>query len=364
MSIYGVTFGEGDGPAVSGASFIGLPTVTYGATQIAGVGPNLLATDSVLGWPDALESTANASTLTLTDNGAAQTLTGSLGSITLIPGSAGFTTIDVNQSTAPSTTAFVNIRPDLSNLTCLAAQVIAGNFAQSANQTIRLWDAALNWANKKVGDSAGGFNGTIIGFGNNTFSVSPSVGSGTANALYNMSLTSPNIGNNTGSWTEVVTAFLGGPKRSISNPTVTASYTIEAECPTISATTQAGLYIKQRTAQQVATNRYGVLVDSHTSGTNRWSLWGSNKVHCDASDFIANASGFGFCNRDSQSSSAGGGGTARYWRLYADASATGVAGDVTLSIDSTGVVSASRAGGATGTVLLVIKDVGTAPVTT
>jgi hypothetical protein len=112
------------------------------------------------------------------------------------------------------------------------------------------------------------------------------------------------------------------------------------------------------------TNAYGAYSDEHTVGTNRWSYWGANKIHCNLSDFIANASGFGFCNRDGQSASAGGGGTARYWRIYTDASATGVAGDVTIAIDSAGVITATRAGGATGTVLLQLKDVGTAAVTT
>lgn len=112
------------------------------------------------------------------------------------------------------------------------------------------------------------------------------------------------------------------------------------------------------------TNNYGTFIDNRTVGTNRWSHWGYNKFHCDTSDFIANASGKGFSNRDSQSSSAGGGGTARYWRMFVDASATGVAGDVTLIIDSLGNVSATRAGGATGTVLLKMVDVGTAAATT
>lgn len=112
------------------------------------------------------------------------------------------------------------------------------------------------------------------------------------------------------------------------------------------------------------TNAYGVNVASLPAGTNRWSFKGSNKVQCDASDFIAAASGKGYIDKDSQSSSAGGGGTARYWRMYVDASATGVAGDVTLAIDSAGTVTATRAGGATGTVLLKLVDVGTAAPTT
>ena len=108
------------------------------------------------------------------------------------------------------------------------------------------------------------------------------------------------------------------------------------------------------------TNSYGARVDSIGVGTNRWAFWGSNKIHCDASDFIAAASAKGYVNKDSQSASAGGGGTARYWRMFVDASATGAAGDVTLNVDSLGVVTATRAGGATGTIQLKLVDVGTA----
>lgn len=338
-------------------------TVTFGSAPALGTSPNFLQSDAVLQFPASLQSVANSSQLTLTDDGANQTLTGSLGSVTLIPATSGQVILDSNTTTPAATTCLVRIRPSIANLTGISSAVLSGNFSTTASQTVAAWDSQMSLGSK-IGDSAGGFNGTVIGYRGSVMSLGPTAGSGTANVAHYLDLASPNVTTTNGSWAEIATVNLGGPKRGISNPTVTLAATQIMECPTISATDQMGIYVKQRTAQQVATNRYGMKVDSHTSGTNRWSMWGSNKIHCDASDFIANASGFGFCNRDSQSSSAGGGGTARYWRSFVDASATGVAGDVTFAIDSTGVLTVTRAGGATGTVLFTLKDVGTAAVTT
>lgn len=51
--------------------------------------------------------------------------------------------------------------------------------------------------------------------------------------------------------------------------------------------------------------------------------------------------------------------TARYWAIYAEKGATGPTGDATINIDSAGAITASRAGGATGDITIVIKDLGT-----
>lgn len=361
MGTYPVTIGE-ISPDISALGAAN--TVTHGLTPALGTSTQYLQSDATIQFPTSLESAANSTTLALTDDGIQQTITGSLGNQVLVPGSGGQIVLDVNQTTGPTTTATIRIRPGVGNLKGLNTSVFSSNFAQAGNQTLSSWDAQISWANAKIGDSAGGFNGTLVGYDQTVFTISPTSGSGTANIAYSMRLSGALINNASGAWAEVAGITITGPRRGLSNPSVTIAETIVLECPTISATDQMGIYVKQRSGQQVATNRYGVKVDAHNSGTNRWGMWTGNKVHCDLSDFIANASGFGFCNKDSQSSSVGGGGTARYWRSFVDASATGVAGDAFIAIDSLGNVTGSRAGGATGTLLITFKDVGTSPVQT
>lgn len=76
------------------------------------------------------------------------------------------------------------------------------------------------------------------------------------------------------------------------------------------------------------------------------------KAKADAG-FYSSTAQKGLINKDTQ-------GTARYWELYVKEGATTPAsGDVTINISSTGVVTATRAGGAAGDVTIVIKDRGT-----
>lgn len=56
-----------------------LPTITYATTPSAGTLGTTLRSDSVLRFPSAVMSSANSSTLTLTDDATNQTLTGNLG---------------------------------------------------------------------------------------------------------------------------------------------------------------------------------------------------------------------------------------------------------------------------------------------
>lgn len=100
------------------------------------------------------------------------------------------------------------------------------------------------------------------------------------------------------------------------------------------------------------TNAYGVRSKAVSAGTNRWGVWASNKVHCDASDFIAATNAKGLVTKDTQS-------TPRFWRMYTEAAA-GTTGGVTLAIDAAGALTTTRVGGATGTINIQIVDVGTA----
>lgn len=347
------------------------PAVTFGTSYAAGTASTFLRTDDQIKFPVSLLSAANASTLTLTDDASDQTLTGSLGGLTLSVsgainltsggninaniGSSGVFTVVAPSGLTSASTGLVQIKPGSGNLIGLRTSHFGG--ATLNTVTLAGWDSQMNSL------AHNSTSVTYIGYDTSTLTVSPVAGSSTGNLLYGARLRAQ-IGTTNGSWTEAAALYAIGARRSILNPTIPLGCGIIVDAPTIGSTDQIGVYIRQQTAQQIATNRIGLKIDAQNSGTNRWAFWGSNKFHCDASDFIANASAFGFCNRDSQSSSAGGGGTARYWRMFTDASATGVAGDVTIAIDSVGNVTATRAGGATGTVLLKLIDVGTAAVTT
>lgn len=433
--VYAVTAGEGDGPdaAALAADLGGTPALKYATAVAAGVATSFLRTDDTVLFPSALMSSANLSTLTLTDDAVDQTLTGSLGTLNLrsaartaslpLYSSAGETnpttgivlgfTLTTSttgddllrtgvQSTVGwtrsggtyssvnligvSSTAQIGTGPTFTNATIIGAQISAPGATLSTGTNTFTKRSALELA---IGAPVGANAGTTTDHFGLRISGWPAIGTaGTYTNANAISAHLPTIG--------------GTQRRGIVVTTTTGNVgTDPASCEGFycedltRGTTERGSFcfegattgtptsvygILQETAHVVGTNRYGAKVlgattgtptncygyysDNHAVGTNRWSYWGSNKFHCDTSDFIANASGFGFSNRDSQSSSAGGGGTARYWRIYTDASATGVAGDVTINIDSLGVMTATRAGGATGTVQIILKDVGTAPVAT
>ena len=71
--------GEIDAPTVTGDAYAGTPAVVFGTTYVAGSGTTLLRTDDQILFPTAVMSSANLSTITLTDDAVDQTLAGSLG---------------------------------------------------------------------------------------------------------------------------------------------------------------------------------------------------------------------------------------------------------------------------------------------
>jgi len=283
------------------------PLITYGTTFSAGSSVTTIRSDAQLKYPTALMSATSSGTITATDNTTEQTLTGSLGNFILVAGGSGGLIFDTDPTPAVQT-AIVRVRPANGNLTGMSASYFSGNVATTVNQTVRVWDAQVAHTSGKIGDSAGGFNATLVASDISVLSATPAAGSGTANAMYGFRSTGPLINNATGSWADVTTVSLGGPRRLISNPTVTISKCLELECPTISATSQIGLYIKQRTAQQTATNRYGILIDTHNSGTNRWGLQCAEKIENTATDLMATASAKGFIGQYSDQAG-------RYFRL-------------------------------------------------
>lgn len=216
---------------------------------------------------DTLLSTANATTLVLTDDGTQQTLTGSLGSMNFVPPAAATNVGWVfrpNQATNLGTGISVFLDADSGNRTGMAPNWAAGSLAST---TIRCWDAIFS-------NYAGGLtSSSIIGYDTSNFSITPSAGGDTSNKAYCIRTSGPVINNAVGGWTEIAGILTEAPRRLLNNPTVTAAYGHKIECPTLCGTTQAGLYIAQRTAQHNATNRYGIFVEVQNSGTNRYSMY-------------------------------------------------------------------------------------------
>lgn len=99
---------------------------------------------------------------------------------------------------------------------------------------------------------------------------------------------------------------------------------------------------------------YGVQVGTHSVGTTRRSVIGGNSFHCTANDFLCDTAAKGLVVKDTQ-------GTPEYWRFTADTTGTK---DATMTIDSLGFASFTRAASATGTVTFKIVDVGTSLPTT
>lgn len=239
-----------------------VPTVTYGSAAVEGALATTLRSDATLKYPTSLMSSANSFVWTLTDDASSGTLSPSAGSMILKPATSGQTIIDVDSTTANAITALVRLRPGAGNLTGLAPNLFTANLS---SQTLRFWDVIGAFTSQMV-------SSTMVGYDMSSFSVSPTSGSDTANFLYAFRSLGPLVNNNTGGFTEVATLKLGAPRRTLSNPTVTSAATIAMTCATISATQQAGIYISQATAQQGATDRYGILIDGNNSGTNRYGI--------------------------------------------------------------------------------------------
>lgn len=102
----------------------------------------------------------------------------------------------------------------------------------------------------------------------------------------------------------------------------------------------------------------GVAIESFagaaSNGTDNF-LARTDHVHKSetSQDWYANTAGKGMITKDVQS-------TPRYWRILVQGSTTAVTGGCTISITSTGTVSAARDAGAAGTLVIRIDDFGTA----
>jgi hypothetical protein len=330
-------------------------------------------------FPPTLRSTANASTLALTDDATDQTLTGSLGALNVTPAGAfalnasGRITFNLANS-ASASTFIISPNSSASEAAVVSVQgrATAGNrtlilpnwFAPAAgdtfsNTTIRCWDSQFS-------SFTGQYTGcTFVGYDMTTVTIAPSSGSSSGNCLYGIKNSTFQINNGNASWTEVAAGLFRGFRRSLASPRVDVQAALILEPPTGASTTQAGaespqigLLIRQQSAQTTAANRYGIKIDAQNSGTNRRAIYVADAIENATTDMICSAAAKGLITKDAQ-------GTPRYWRIYIDTiGSTATAGDATLSIDAAGAITATRAGGATGQIDIHIVDVGTSAPTT
>lgn len=93
--------------------------------------------------------------------------------------------------------------------------------------------------------------------------------------------------------------------------------------------------------------------DTNADGIGGAAMRGDVSIKSKSSaHWVCSAAGKGLVSKDTQ-------GTPRFWAIYAEKGASDPSGDAILNISSTGVVTATRAGGAAGDITIVIKDLGT-----
>lgn len=269
-----ITFSDGGANAAVtlGASLV-VPAITYATAPAAGGANSLIRSDATILYPSTLLSPTSATTLALSDDAANQTLTGNLGSLTIrtsgsliiassAPASAGVGFVQMDLDAGARVGLSVQFQPITSAPTGIIVKCWEGKFPGIVGNT-----ATTTW----------------MTFGGSTTSITPGAGAGAGNKAYQLNMPSVSIANANGSWDEVFGAFIGGPARgSLANPTVTVAAGIKTECASISATDQYGIWIAQRSAQTTATNRYGLKIDAHNSGTNRWSAYLGDRVYAES----------------------------------------------------------------------------------
>jgi hypothetical protein len=221
--------------------------------------------DHVHLFPPTLRSTANASTLTLTDDATGQSLTASLGRL-LVSNELGF-----NFEATGAATNILSFDADISlgHITGIDCGILGGN---ASSLVIRGFDNTYSAIGGTFTSS------TFVGYRTTTFSFNPSTGSNTSNNAYGVWLTSPQIRSTGGGWTNVAGALIEGPSRFVVAPTVNVAAGIITEPAAVGGTTQIGVYVRQRTAGQVGAVRAGIWIDAQNSGTSRYSIFGTSDL--------------------------------------------------------------------------------------
>jgi hypothetical protein len=261
------------------------PTVTYGTTYSAGTLGTTIRSDARLKFPTALMSSANDSTLTLTDDATDQTLTASLGVLNIVPGTgisinfpdsaAASLVIKPNTTTAAGTVVTVQGRPAAGTRTLIGPTWFAPASSDIfSGQPFRCWDAAFP---AFLGQHT---SSVFVGYDVSAMTISPSASSGADNKAYGFRATNLTIGSGNGSWAEVATAYFPGADRVLTSFKSDVLAAVIIEPPTgcnkkqdgATDVDQVGLLIRQRTAEGTApTNRSGLDVPAQNHGTNRYA---------------------------------------------------------------------------------------------
>lgn len=262
------------------------PTIGHGTAYAAGVANSLIRSDATIKFPRSLMSDANSFLLTISDDGIDTTLTGSNGIIKINPA------VGVDINLGASTSGSLIIRPNATTSALLAVsiigQAVAGNRTLLApgwiqpqstdifsGQTFRSWD---------VSTAPGGgqhTNDTWVGYDLSAFTILPHAGSGGGNKVYGFrgAPDSIRISNTNATYDEIAMAYFAAPARIFGvNATATVSAGIIVEPAVVGGTKQVGVLVRNRTAQQAATDRFGIDIEEQNSGTNRWGLRSANRL--------------------------------------------------------------------------------------
>ena len=236
--------------------------------------------DHVHVFPQTIQSASGGTdSITLSQSGTDLTLSWSNQGLKTFEG--GTASSFVFQKTSDMTGGnIISVNADLDNATTglIGANWSAGN---PTSKTVRCWDARYS--------VSGGLSASVlIGFDTSAFNFVPSSGSSFNNSIYCGRMSGPTISigaNNAFGCSEVSTLLLEGMRRSGGSwqGPVTTLGTLILEPPTYAVTAtglpdQIGLLIRQRTAGQVATNRYGIKIDAQNSGTSRYSIYGDSDM--------------------------------------------------------------------------------------
>lgn len=296
------------------------PAVLYGTTYAAGVALTSLRSDCTLKYPASIMSSANSKLCTFTDDATNTFLASNFGNLTISPVSGGTIILDALSANLNKVVQ-VNVRPASTGTTGLAPSLTPSDMSSG---TLRFWDVISSFSKQLI-------SSTIRGYDMSGFTVQPTAGSDNNNTVQGAFFTGPLISNANAGYLAVEALYLQAARRVVSNPTLTQGNCLTVECPTIGSSIQAGIYIKQRTAQQTATTRYGILMDAMNSGTTRRSIGANNSFESITDDFIASGTAKGFIGQYSDQAG-------RYFRLrgfYNGGNPSAVIEDVGTSLPST-----------------------------
>lgn len=263
--------------ALTVAALGGTPALTYGTTVLAGAATTFLRTDDRVLYPSAIMSPTTSFTVAASDDGTDLTLTAGGGVLNIVPGtgididfpnsSAAQLIIRPNTTTAASTVVSVQGRPVAGSRTLMAPNWFSPSASDIfSGQTFRCWDAQFS-------SFAGQITSCVfVGHDISVMTISPSAGSGAGNKAYGFRAANLTIGNANATWDEIATAYFPGPDRVFSAVTATVTSGVIVEPAVVGGTKQTGILIRQRAAEQTATDRIGLEIEAQNSGTSRYSM--------------------------------------------------------------------------------------------